>query len=107
MNPSGISFPDTPHCALFQRTVELVGKRWTAAILRTLLAGCSRFGEIIDAIPGLSHRLLSERLDELEKAGLVISGKGARPLYTLTEQGRDLQFALAALEAWNRRWVRD
>jgi DNA-binding HxlR family transcriptional regulator len=83
---------------------ELVGKRWTAAVLRTLFAGCSRFGEIIDAVPGLSHRLLSERLLELEQAGLVVASDDQRPRYSLSERGRDLRPILAEIEEWNQRW---
>lgn len=86
-------------------TIELVGKRWTGAILRTLFAGCHRFGEIVDAVPGLSHRLLSERLEDLETAGVVAATVAeGRPLYSLTDRGHDLKDALAAFEAWNNRW---
>lgn len=84
--------------------MELLGKRWTAAILRTLFAGCSRFTEIVDAVPGLSNRLLSERLGELLEAELVTASGGARPVYSLTPRGRDLGAALSEIEAWNLRW---
>jgi DNA-binding HxlR family transcriptional regulator len=97
-------FPRSPHCPNFQATAELVGKRWNAAILRTLLAGCSRFGEISAEIPGLSNRLLAERLEELQEAGLVSASHNPRPLYTLTERGSDLRGILAEVEAWNYRW---
>jgi DNA-binding HxlR family transcriptional regulator len=97
-------FPPSAHCPNFQATAELVGKRWTAAILRTLLAGCSRFGEISAAIPGLSNRLLAERLEELQEAGLVSATHNPRPLYALTERGTDLRSILAEVEAWNYRW---
>ncbi|MEI2651546.1 MAG: helix-turn-helix domain-containing protein [Microthrixaceae bacterium] len=59
------------YCPVFQDAVELIGRRWTGAIVRTLLAGSTRFGEILARIPGLSDRLLSERLRELEAAGVV------------------------------------
>jgi len=97
-------FPRSAHCPYFQGTAELVGKRWTAAILRTLLAGCSRFGEISAAIPGLSNRMLAERLEELQVAGLVSVSHTPRPIYTLTERGRDLRRILAEVEEWNYRW---
>lgn len=84
--------------------MELVGKRWTAAILRSLFAGCGRFTEIVDAVPGLSHRLLSERLGELSKAGIVVASDDPRPVYSLTPRGRDLGDALGAIEAWTTRW---
>jgi DNA-binding HxlR family transcriptional regulator len=99
-------FPVSSHCPHFQTVVELVGKRWTGAILRSLFAGCSRFGEIVEAIPGLSHRLLTERLAELQQAGLVRASEDRRPLYGLTDKGRDLRRVLAEFEAWNTRWSR-
>lgn len=99
----GKQFPKSAHCEYFQATMELVGRRWTASILRTLFAGCSRFTEIARAIPGLSHRLLSERLAEMQEAGLVVAGDG--PYYSLTDKGRDLRGALSEVEAWNDRWL--
>jgi DNA-binding HxlR family transcriptional regulator len=102
--PSHSDFPPTAHCKDFQRVAELVGKRWTAAVLRTLFAGCSRFGEIVAAVPGLSNRLLTERLNELEDAGLVVASDEPRPRYSLTERGRDLKGILAEIEEWNQRW---
>lgn len=98
------TFPVTAHCEYFQATAELIGKKWTAAILRTLFAGCSRFTEIADTIPGLSNRLLSERLGELSATGLVVSSGGTRPVYSLTQKGRDLRPALFEIERWNRVW---
>ena len=57
----------TAFCPLYHRAVELIGRRWTGAILRALLAGIERFSDLTAAIPGLSDRLLSERLKELEE----------------------------------------
>ena len=56
----------TPFCAQYTRAIEIVGRRWTGVILRSLLVGSTRFSEILADIPGLSDRLLSERLKELE-----------------------------------------
>ena len=58
-------------CPKFHKSVELIGRRWTGAILRALLSGETRFSDIAHAIPGLSDRLLSERLKELETEGVV------------------------------------
>lgn len=100
-------FPDPVFCPYFQRTLELIGRRWTAAILRCLFAGDYRFSQILSSIPGLSARLLTERLNELAEADLVITPDGApRGSYYLTERGEDLREFFAALEAWNDRWVR-
>jgi len=52
-------------CPRFHRAMELIGKRWTGAIIQTLMDGRRRFGELVDAVPGLHDRLLSERLKEL------------------------------------------
>jgi len=99
-------FPDSPYCAAFQATLELLGRRWTAAIMRALFAGPVRFNEMGRLIPGISHRLLTERLAELQQAGLVERREdGATQLYRLSEQGRDLRRIFEAVEAWNRRWL--
>lgn len=97
-------FPPSPHCDYFQATIELIGKKWTGAILRTLFAGCSRFSEIAAAVPGLSNRLLAERLGELQSAGLVVASDEVRPVYSLSEKGRGLRRVLSEIETWNQTW---
>ena len=86
-----------------------MGRRWTGAILRVLMAGPLRFSEIAGSIPELSDRLLSERVKELERRGLVVRevspGPPARACYTLSEMGRELEPALVELEGWARRWL--
>ena len=63
---------DGAFCPRYHHAVELIGRRWTGAILRAMLTGRCRFSEIAAAIPGLSDRLLSERLKELESEGIVV-----------------------------------
>jgi DNA-binding HxlR family transcriptional regulator len=97
-------------CPRFHEAVELVGKRWTGAILAVMLeGGTMRFTEIAQAVPQLSDRLLSERMKELETRGLVerrvIHSTPARVEYELTEMGRELAPALGELAAWGRRWL--
>jgi len=92
------------YCARFQATIELIGRRWSASILRALLTGSHRFCEISSTIPGISHRLVSERLAELIEAGLVAPEEGGRG-YHLTEAGADLADVFEELDRWNRRWV--
>lgn len=98
-------------CPHFHRAVELVGKRWTGAILYVLLhAGRPlRFSEIAHAVPDLSDRLLSERMKELEAAGIVERHVTATtPIkveYELTERGRELSPALSELKRWADRWL--
>ncbi len=108
--PRGSSTPAC--CPHYHEAVELVGKRWTGAILAVLLdGGTMRFSEVAQAVPQLSDRLLSERMKELEGRGLVerrvIHSTPARVEYELTEMGRALAPALAELAAWGRRWLAD
>jgi DNA-binding HxlR family transcriptional regulator len=96
-------------CPRFHRAVELIGRRWTGAIIRVLLPGARRFNELLGAVPGISDRLLTERLRELEGAGIirreVHSGSPVRVQYELTDSGRELREALDAVGRWAERWV--
>jgi DNA-binding HxlR family transcriptional regulator len=96
-------------CPLYHQAVELIGKRWTGAIIVVLLDGPLRFSQIAQAIPELSDRLLSERMKELEARGLVERtvhpGPPVRVEYGLTEMGRELEPALVELKSWARRWM--
>jgi DNA-binding HxlR family transcriptional regulator len=98
-------------CPLYHEAVELVGRRWTGAILRVLMDGPLRFSEIACAIPELSDRLLSERMKELEARGIVkrtvIPGPPLRVRYELAQMGRELEPALTEIERWARRWLGD
>jgi DNA-binding HxlR family transcriptional regulator len=90
-------------CPQFHRAVELVGRRWSGAIVFVLLdAGPLRFGEIAAAVPDLSDRMLAARVRELEEHGLVARDGGR---YALTPMGEDLEPAVRALHAWGRRWL--
>ena len=101
-----------PHlCAKFHRAVELIGGRWTGAVIQLLLNGRMRFAELRSAIPDISDRMLSERLRELEAEGIlariVVPETPVRVEYELTEKGRALEHALAAVGRWAERWVTD
>ena len=90
-------------CPHYHQAVELIGRRWTGAIVAVLLEHEPlRFGEITGAVPDLSDRMLSERIKELEHHGLVARRDGA---YALTEMGRDLAPAVGALQVWAHRWL--
>jgi DNA-binding HxlR family transcriptional regulator len=95
-------------CPDFHAAIELIGKRWTGAIVSALTERPMRFGELRKAIPGLSDRLLSQRLRELEEEGLVgrevEAGTPVRVTYSLTQVGEDLGPALAELKSWAKRW---
>ena len=94
----------TEFCPRFHQAIELIGKRWTGAILRVLISGPRRFNELLAAIPDLSDRLLAERLRELESEGIVDRrvepGPPVRVSYELTASGKDLETALRALSHW-------
>jgi DNA-binding HxlR family transcriptional regulator len=96
-------------CPRFHRAVELIGRRWTGAIVRVLLAGPRRFNELLSSIPGISDRLLTERLRELEHEELIVrrveSGSPVKVIYELTPAGKELQVPLDALGAWAERWI--
>ena len=96
-------------CPRFHRAVELVGRRWTGAIIRALLDGPRRFNELSSTVPGLSDRLLAQRLAELEKEGVVKrtveNGPPVRVAYALTQAGLDLDRAMCELGSWAERWV--
>jgi DNA-binding HxlR family transcriptional regulator len=97
-------------CPLYHEAVELVGRRWTGAILRVLMDGPLRFSEVSAAVPELSDRLLSERMKELEARGMVertvIPGPPLRVEYALSRMGRELEPALSELQRWANRWLR-
>jgi DNA-binding HxlR family transcriptional regulator len=96
-------------CPLYHEAVELVGRRWTGAILRVLMDGPLRFSGIAQAVPELSDRLLSERVKELEARGIVertvISGPPVGVEYSLSRMGRELEPALSELQRWANRWL--
>lgn len=95
-------------CPHFHDAVELIGKRWAGAIVWTLTGGPCYFAQISQAVPGLSDRLLSQRLRELEAAGLVARsvhpGTPPRVSYRLTDKGRELEAPLRDLGSWAKRW---
>jgi DNA-binding HxlR family transcriptional regulator len=90
--------------------VELIGRRWAGAILYALTRGPLRFAQLKQAVPGMSDRLLSTRLKELESAGLVRRevepGKPVRVSYELTRKGASLEPVIGSLRDWARRWHR-
>ena len=90
------------------RGAEIFAERWTPVIIRNLHLGCGSFGEILEGAPGLSRTLLSERLKQLERAGIVESSpkpRGRGRHYRLTSAGRDLFTVCASLGEWGARWL--
>lgn len=95
-------------CPRLSKAMDLIGKRWTALIVYQLLEGPQRFNAIEAALP-ISGRLLSERLKELEKEGLVtrevFSEVPIRVEYALTEKGRALEQTIRSIENWSQNWT--
>jgi DNA-binding HxlR family transcriptional regulator len=90
------------------RASEILAERWTPIIIRNLLLGCTTFNAIAEGAPGLSRGLLSSRLRELERAGVIeIRAKEGHTgsTYEPTEAGRELWKVLLALQHWGTRWV--
>jgi DNA-binding HxlR family transcriptional regulator len=109
--------PDIPHmaeilplvCSRFHHAVELIGSRWTGAIIQTLLQGRTRYAVIKSAIPDITDRMLSERLRSLEEEGVVIRKvlpeTPVRVEYELTPKGKSLEAALKEISTWAERWI--
>src|SRR5947208_13989860 len=95
-------------CAQFHEAVELIGRRWTGAIIVLLLSSRCRFATLRDAIPDITDRMLSERLQELEQEGIVertvIPESPVRVEYSLTPKGRALATAVDAISEWAHKW---
>jgi DNA-binding HxlR family transcriptional regulator len=96
-------------CAVYHQAIELIGKRWTGAIVSLLMRGPMRFHMLVSAVPGMSERLCADRLRELEVAGLVsrrvLPGPPVGVEYSLTEAGSDLNVSLTSLATWAHRWL--
>jgi DNA-binding HxlR family transcriptional regulator len=102
---------DLGFCPNYHRAVELIGKRWTGVILRAMLGGATRFSDITARVDGLSDRLLSERLKELEGEGIVtrtvIPETPVRIEYRLTDKGMALEKVARAVAEWAEDWLRE
>src|SRR5437763_12413411 len=96
--------PTPTLCARFHRASELIGRRWTGAIIFVMLRTRCRFATLRDAIPGITDRMLTERLQELEREGIVVrrvaEGRPVRVEYSLTRKGRGLGKAVRAITDW-------
>ncbi|GHO80117.1 transcriptional regulator [Ktedonobacter sp. SOSP1-85] len=96
-------------CPRYKYAVQLLGKRWTGLILATLLHGPKRFGEITMAVEGLSDRMLSDRMRELEGEGIVervvYPDIPVRVEYHLTDKGHNLEPVIEAIHQWAKQWI--
>lgn len=90
------------------KAAEIVAERWTPLVLRELIAGSRRFNELRRGVPLMSSALLSQRLKELEHAGIIErrAGVGKNAEYHLSEAGQELRPIIEALGFWGARWTR-
>jgi DNA-binding HxlR family transcriptional regulator len=103
------SRPPPALCGRFHRASELIGRRWTGAIIFVMLGTRCRFATLREAIPDITDRMLSERLQELEQEGIlervVVPATPVRVEYTLTKKGRALGRAIGAITDWAHKWI--
>ena len=97
-------------CPHYEAAFEVLGRRWTGLIITSLVDGPRRFSEIGGAVDGLSDKMLSQRLTELEGSGIVTRSVDteSRPVavtYELTAKGMALKPAFAALQEWAEEWM--
>ena len=96
-------------CPRYEQAIQLLGKRWTGLILDTLMSGPQRFCELTSTVEGLSDRVLSDRLREMESAGIiervVYPQIPVRVEYRLTEKGQALKPVVDSIHTWAERWI--
>lgn len=95
-------------CPKFEAAFELLGKKWTGLIIKTLLSGKRRFTDILETIPNISARMLTERFKELEKEGIIIREvfpeTPIRIEYELSEKGKALEAVMNEIQNWAEKW---
>jgi DNA-binding HxlR family transcriptional regulator len=104
---------DRPHstkmCRRFQSAVDLLGKRWTPLIVQLLLGRPRRYSELHEELEVVTEGMLSQRLKELERAGVVerrvLDEQPVRVEYHLTDKGRALSRVISGLEKWADEWM--
>ncbi len=99
----------TQMCPRYEHAIQILGKRWTGLLLDALMSGPRRFCEMTTLVEGLSDRVLSDRLRELELEGVVqrvvYPQIPVRVEYQLTEKGYALKPVIDAIHAWAQQWV--
>lgn len=94
-------------CTNFHNAIEFIGKRWMGSVIFSLLDGPKRYHEIVSSIPGISDRLLTERLRDLENEGLivkrVIATSPKKVEYDLTQAGKELEEVIHVVMKWIKK----
>lgn len=95
-------------CPKYESAIEILGKKWTALIIRVLLGGPKRFKDIKEQIPDMSDKILTERMKELESYGIIIRNvypeTPVRVEYELSPMGKDLETVIESIQEWGDRW---
>jgi DNA-binding HxlR family transcriptional regulator len=98
-----------PVCVRFHAAIELIGTRWTGAVLRALFTGQHRYAQIKAAIPGVSDTMLAQRLRALQEQELVerrvLSTTPVQVEYHLTQRGLELEPVLESIITWAHKWI--
>lgn len=96
-------------CPKYESAAELLGKKWTGLIIRVMLGGPKRFKDIKEQIPEMSDKMLTDRMKELEAAGIltrtVYPEMPVRIEYELTEKGRELEEVIHSIQNWGEQWM--
>ncbi|MFB9277913.1 winged helix-turn-helix transcriptional regulator [Cohnella cellulosilytica] len=96
-------------CPKYESAAELLGKKWTGLIIRVLLGGPKRFKDIKEQIPEMSDKMLTDRMKELEAAGIltrtVYPEMPVRIEYELTEKGHQLEEVIQSIQHWGEAWM--
>lgn len=108
MEISNTPTPIEPKSGCIATAMQIIGNKWTALILRDLFSGPKRFCELEKSVGNINPRTLSQRLDDLEKHGIISKKSFAevppRVEYTLTEKGRDLLPVLEQMATWGTKY---
>jgi DNA-binding HxlR family transcriptional regulator len=110
MNSTPVKSKLEPKVGCIAATMEIIGNKWTALILRDLFESPKRFCELEKSVGSINPRTLSQRLDDLEAHGILSRASYAevppRTEYTLTSKGRDLYPVLKQMAAWGSKYER-
>ncbi|GEM_PF-121857 len=108
--PEAIAPPDRPTCAV-EKTLGIIGGRWKVLILRELMSGIKRFNELHRALPGITQKMLTQQLREMEKDGIVhrevYPQVPPKVEYSLTALGQSLQPILSVMHEWGTNYVQE
>jgi len=97
-----------PRLGCIAASLRIIGQKWTALLIRDLCEGPKRFGELERSVEGINPRTLSQRLEALERYGIITKKTYAevppRTEYTLTEKGKDIMPILRQMAAWGDKY---